>query len=192
MSIGKIAKILGMATFAPGVGLFTDKRILAKAGSVVMHNAIQKIVHEHKGTPEYGDVIFCKRKLGIYRHFGIYIGNQYVIHFAPESGDIGDTAVVHRTTLKLFADGDEVYVMDFPEHYQSRSLLKTLVKMNDYQLQTPRQTVERARSLLGQKGVKDKGYELLFNNCEHFAIWCKTNVAESKQVSTFVDNIWPF
>ena len=38
-------------------------------------------------------------------------------------------------------------------------------------------TVERARSKLGQKG-----YNILTNNCEHFAIWCKTGEEESSQV----------
>jgi predicted ATPase len=41
-----------------------------------------------------------------------------------------------------------------------------------------KETVERARSRIGE----DK-YNLVFNNCEHFAIWCKTGISESSQVS---------
>ena len=40
-----------------------------------------------------------------------------------------------------------------------------------------RETVERARSKIGQKG-----YSLVNNNCEHFALWCKTGIAMSSQV----------
>jgi hypothetical protein len=41
----------------------------------------------------------------------------------------------------------------------------------------PQETIERARSKLGEQG-----YNLLLNNCEHFAFWCKTGVAKSTQV----------
>lgn len=40
-----------------------------------------------------------------------------------------------------------------------------------------RETIQRARSRIGE----DR-YHLLFNNCEHFAIWSKTNISESYQV----------
>jgi hypothetical protein len=41
--------------------------------------------------------------------------------------------------------------------------------------------VQRAESRLGQSN-----YNLLFNNCEHFATWCKTGVSDSQQVRDFV------
>ena len=44
-----------------------------------------------------------------------------------------------------------------------------------------RDRVERAESRLGEHK-----YNLLFNNCEHFASWCKTGVSESQQVKDFV------
>ena len=42
----------------------------------------------------------------------------------------------------------------------------------------PRKTVERARSMIG-KG----DYNLFNHNCEHFAIWCKTDLNKSTQLS---------
>ena len=39
-----------------------------------------------------------------------------------------------------------------------------------------RRAVERARSRIGAEG-----YSLPVNNCEHFAIWCKTGIAESHE-----------
>ena len=42
----------------------------------------------------------------------------------------------------------------------------------------PRETVQRARTKIG-KG----GYNLFTHNCEHFAIWCKTGLTESTQLS---------
>jgi len=44
--------------------------------------------------------------------------------------------------------------------------------------------VERAKSRLGERA-----YNLLLNNCEHFAIWCKTGKSESTQVQNFIDTI---
>ena len=56
--------------------------------------------------------------------------------------------------------------------------LSALLKRFNYQLASPSKTVERARSKLGEDG-----YNIVFNNCEHFAIWCKTGVKESHQVN---------
>ena len=48
---------------------------------------------------------------------------------------------------------------------------------SQYHLFSPEETVERAYSRLGERD-----YNLLTNNCEHFAIWCKTNISESWQI----------
>jgi hypothetical protein len=41
----------------------------------------------------------------------------------------------------------------------------------------PGETVKRTRPLIGKTG-----YNFLFNNCEHFALWCKTGRHKSSQV----------
>ena len=46
---------------------------------------------------------------------------------------------------------------------------------------SPKETVKRARSRLGEKA-----YNLLFNNCEHFAFWCKYGTSKSVQVEKAV------
>ena len=43
------------------------------------------------------------------------------------------------------------------------------------------ETVNRARSRLGEES-----YNLIFNNCEHFALWCKTGKSKSIQVEKAV------
>ena len=52
----------------------------------------------------------------------------------------------------------------------------------DSKLYTPEETVRRARSKLGESE-----YNLIFNNCEHFAIWCKTGVSKFEQVDEIID-----
>lgn len=155
-----------------------------------------KYTHANEGIyvsmrdPQYGDVIFVERYNGLYRHFGIYIGDDKVIHFAAPDGDFDKkNACIHETSLDHFKDGSEIYVMTFSEKYESSSALGNLnfEKFLYYKLQTPEETVARAKSMLGRKGLKDKGYNIIFNNCEDFAIWCKTNIAESKQVSDYLN-----
>lgn len=53
-----------------------------------------------------------------------------------------------------------------------------------YHLYSPEETVERAKSRLGEKD-----YNLALNNCEYFAIWCKTGVHESHQVKNILKAI---
>jgi len=64
-----------------------------------------------------------------------------------------------------------------------------------YHLYTPEETVQRAKEVAGkcvQEGkafevyFNGKKYNLVFNNCEHFAIWCKTGIHESKQVDKII------
>lgn len=66
-----------------------------------------------------------------------------------------------------------------------------LVRDAQYHLYSPEETVERAKMVAEQcvgEGSKIETwmnghkYNLVFNNCEHFAIWCKTGVHESRQV----------
>ena len=60
-----------------------------------------------------------------------------------------------------------------------------------YHLYSPEETVERAKQVAEQCAtertrietiINGHKYHLVFNNCEHFAIWCKTGVHESRQV----------
>ncbi len=110
-----------------------------------------------------GDRIYVYRNLwqldGLYRHHGIDCGDGTVIHYRKPS------ETIERTTLETFSKGNPVYVADYGEGFGY----------------IPNVVVERAESRLGERK-----YNLLFNNCEHFASWCKTGVSESQQVKDFV------
>jgi hypothetical protein len=99
-----------------------------------------------------------------YQHYGVYIGNGKVIHFAPLEGhDISfKNAVIHETTLSDFLKGR-------PLQIDTRSIEKKF---------PGDEIVKRARSRLGRKN-----YNLLTNNCEHFARWSATGEHVSFQVS---------
>ena len=59
-----------------------------------------------------------------------------------------------------------------------------LFKKMNYKLYSPAETLRRAKSRLGEGS-----YHLIFNNCEHFVIWCKTGVSESHQVNQILKAI---
>ncbi|GHV96646.1 hypothetical protein AGMMS50293_29660 [Spirochaetia bacterium] len=117
--------------------------------------------------PRRGDIIYVDREL--YRHYGIYAGNNKVIHFAAcgDSEIKGENAVVHETTLPEFLKGGKARIDHDSESVFSR-----------------KETVERAYACIGQKG-----YNLVFNNCENFARWCKTGISRSTQVEKAVVGI---
>ena len=145
---------------------------------------------------QYGDIIGVVRRNGAYEHYGIYLSDTCIVHYAiPASMTIGH-ATVHATDLRNFLRSDtEYFVLDFPRPYEppvrigssgstphtetvSEELARHLQQQYGYHLYSPEETVARARSRLGETN-----YNLLTNNCEHFVIWCKTGVSESMQIS---------
>lgn len=109
----------------------------------------------------YGDVIYVKHIL--YKHFGIYINDNCIIHYDGKQDDILlRTMCVRETDKKRFLNGKESYgVKKF--------------KYNNYE---PDEVIKRARRKIGTKK-----FNLILNNCEHFANWCKTGNRKSDQVN---------
>ncbi|MFI4993070.1 MAG: lecithin retinol acyltransferase family protein [Solirubrobacterales bacterium] len=106
----------------------------------------------------YGDHIYVDR--GGYEHHGIDLGDGTVIHRHAPNGTKNDS-LIRLTTLDTFTKGGAVEI----RAYGIRP--------------DPDEVVARARSMLGQPG-----YDLVFNNCEHFATWCVTGERSSAQVET--------
>ncbi len=116
-------------------------------------------------TPRHGDHVFVvRRPQGLpvwYLHHGIFDANDgSVIHFAGEPGATKRTARVRRDTAQRFARGAPV--VSFPHR--------------GVRVYPPEEVVRRAALQIGQGG-----YDLLWNNCEHFATWAKTGVPRSVQ-----------
>ena len=154
-----------------------------------------------KPQPQNGDVLRVNR--GLYSHYGVYVAdNNHVIHYTGATGPADFNGIVRETTLAEFLNGAETFnVCTFPEHpqtltpstsgkkvtlFQLWQLIKAM-KLKNYHLYSGEETVARARSKLGQGG-----YNLALNNCEHFAVWCKTGIRESSQVNHILDIITYF
>ena len=118
--------------------------------------------------PSPGDIVFTDR--GLYKHYGVYIGHNSVIHFAGPKGHETDASMadITKTSLEDFLRGDLLEIQD-----------------DDGREPLPkREIIRRARSKL----YSCKGdYNLLFNNCEHFANWCRYDEHTSRQVEAGIN-----
>ncbi len=101
---------------------------------------------------------------GVYDHHGIYIGKNQVIHYSGFA-EAFNKGCVEQTTLEKFLGGRDQFTV---VNYRSNKVLYT-----------NQQIVERAYRCLGEDH-----YNLVFNNCEHFACWCVTGEKRSEQVRT--------
>lgn len=109
-----------------------------------------------------GDQIYVMRPLlglsGVYEHHGIDCGDGTVIHYSKAE----PLATVRRSSMAAFTMGNPVFVKSRPTGYIADVV------------------VQRAESRLGEQA-----YNLISNNCEHFATWCKTGVTRSDQVESY-------
>ena len=80
----------------------------------------------------------------LYSHHGIYDGAGGVYEYQ-------DYRVMHRT-LKDFADNDDLYVVNESSPYSPDAIVRRAKKRYD---------------------AGEKNYNLLWNNCQSFATWCR-------------------
>ena len=119
--------------------------------------------------PMPGDVLSVNR--GIYKHYGVYVGNDTVVHFSGGEGFelSAKRACIRKTSLENFRKNDEIQIETRCCESYSR-----------------KETVMRA---LGAVGTEKGKYALPWNNCEHFANWCRYGEKRSSQVEQFVSKV---
>ena len=125
--------------------------------------------------PKRGDHIRVQR-LGLYSHHGIYVSDDEVIHFTGTDDDSildWSKCEVISTDLAQFLRGGTVEVKIYTDD-----------EFND--LYPVEDIVNYARACLG-----DKGYNLIFNNCEHFANVCTLGRFRSRQVERVLSGNLP-
>ena len=121
-------------------------------------------------NPQRGDHIRVCRMNGLYYHHGIFIADNEVIHFTGDDDDSvldWSKARVIKTDLQNFLRGGEVEVKEYND-----------AEIDD--LYPVEGIVNYARACLG-----DGNYNLVFNNCEHFANACTLGKYRSRQVEDF-------
>lgn len=165
--------------------------MLAKVEYMFATKLVNKLIKEnvHIST---GDIIKVER-IG-YWHVGVYIGNEEVIHFSSLDSDVssGNNKII-KTSLKQFLRGKKkLEKVEFPspdappvstKDDPLEFFFKDYKLYNpDYKLYPAHEVAERAKSRLGEAR-----YDVISNNCEHFAIWCKTGISQSKQIDRLIN-----
>lgn len=163
--------------------IIDDKGIQRGNGSLAaMREKMERLLSDDFLKP--GDVIGVSR--GAYEHYGIYVGNRKVIHYAGVESDFGGRVSIHEAPFDEFIKSSKNYfVISFDGKYPVKIQSSTKFIVNSifdcgsrkYNTYSVEETLKRAYSRIGEKK-----YSLLINNCEHFAMWCKTGVSESTQV----------
>ncbi|MBR4869062.1 MAG: lecithin retinol acyltransferase family protein [Clostridia bacterium] len=97
-----------------------------------------------------------------YRHYGILLGDDSVVHFTGQLFSVDRAACIRRTDMEFFCAGGNLQRAD-----DVRCVF------------APSQIAVRA---LCQVGTDFGGYHFLRNNCEHFTNWCANGHKLSKQV----------
>jgi hypothetical protein len=104
------------------------------------------------------DHLQAPRRHGLFLHHGIDLGDGTVAHYL-------EGREILRSRLEEFSRGEPVSTVSYPEGACVPAGL----------------TLRRAMGRLGEQR-----YNLLFNNCEHFAHWCKTGRHRSSQVEDWL------
>ncbi len=97
------------------------------------------------------------RQHGLFRHHGIDLGDGSVAHYL-------EGREILRSPLDDFSQGQPISVIDHSDASPTGV------------------TLRRAMSRIGEQN-----YNLLFNNCEHFATWCKTGRHRSSQIESALE-----
>ena len=112
-----------------------------------------------------GDHIYVKRKKRGYTHHGIYVGDGKVIHVTVSLREKIDPKV-RETDLPRFLKGGEL-------------------RRHDYTKKLPAsETIHSAKEQLS-----NRGYSMMWNNCEHFATYCATGKKKSRQVRRVISGL---
>ena len=109
-------------------------------------------------------------RAGSIHHYGVYVSDGEVIQFgfAPNlrAGQKDADVTVLSTSLADFQNGEASETAVFtPEEAAAHP--------------TPAETITTARNRMGERG-----YHILYNNCEHFAYECVTGKHYSEQVDS--------
>ena len=210
-TIEKNGKYLYQANLKNGEArlLSGDGKLAAYGSKSAMKEKMRRLQNPDFFEP--GDILGVERWFNpySYEHYAVYLGNQRVIHFAPKDSELNfeifsKEAVIHEAPLEKFLgsrlNSEKPFVVWFDpyNHYRPIKMMqgktnslhmpdlyerKFQEKMNWKNFYSAEEVVKRARSKVG---TGQGEYNLWTNNCEHFAMWCKTGESRCSQMQRFV------
>ncbi|XP_062571776.1 phospholipase A and acyltransferase 3-like [Saccostrea cucullata] len=127
-----------------------------------------------------GDLLEFPR--GWYSHWAVYVGNEEVVHLAGDENDgiNGNIKTHHVFTIcgKTFNKA----IVKRENFWEVVLDSKAEINNNKDRKCSPRQAHEIVEEALMKIGKI--GYNVLWNNCEHFAAYCRYGVNWSEQANT--------
>lgn len=122
--------------------------------------------------PTIGSIVRVQRQMGYY-HYGVVVGEDLICHYSGETNDDinnPENIKVRTTNLESFIKG---------------GILE--VKLHNEEMLNTEEILKRCYEYMGNDKFMGMQYNLVNNNCEHFARWaCEDNV-KSKQVDEILD-----
>ncbi|XP_026773220.3 phospholipase A and acyltransferase 3 isoform X2 [Pangasianodon hypophthalmus] len=128
--------------------------------------------------PQLGDLIEIFR--GTYQHWGIYVGEGYIIHLAPpsEQAEAGAYSMMSVLCDKAVVKKEQLWDVAGTDKYSINNLLD-----EKYEPRPICVILREAHSFLGQ----ELPYCVFSGNCEHFVTELRYGKAESRQVRKAVE-----
>ncbi|KAK3564846.1 hypothetical protein QTP86_029890 [Hemibagrus guttatus] len=133
---------------------------------------------QYEEKPQPGDLIEIFR--GTYEHWGIYVGDGYIIHLAPpsEHAYAGASSIMSVLYDKAEVKKEQLCDVCGNNKYRVNNLLD-----KKYEPRSVHVILREAHSFLGQ----ELSYCVFRGNCEHFATEMRYGKAESRQVRKAVE-----
>ena len=127
-----------------------------------------------------GDLIVFQRQYGLYNHYGVRVENDEIVHLTSARG-LNTSDVFHGIIAgKIYSTTNPS--IGVIEKEKCSALYKEGDKLYAEHCSLPtREILDRANSKVGEVG-----YNLLSNNCEHFARWCCDGERKSKQADALI------
>ena len=119
-------------------------------------------------TCQSGDMV--RVRVGSIWHYGVFVSEDEVIEFGPPP--VGEEALNNKEKYVIAAS---------IEDFAAGGIVERAVLTREEQRKRipPRKTVELARARIGEGG-----YDLIHNNCEHFAYRCVFGIELSTQAES--------
>ncbi len=138
---------------------------------------VQPLNHSiQQGDLKPGDHIYAYRKLMLYSHHGIYVGENksgvhLVIHFTGDPGTkkAKETAKVRKTSMDDFLDEAKLKLVS----YEDITLFQRPGTSQTIECRAAAEVVQTAEHYAAHPEEWDD-YNFATNNCENFCIFCKT------------------
>ena len=126
---------------------------------------------KNTSTFQKGDLLRTRRDAGYY-HYGIASSESTVIHYSGLEGD----NVLNPNNIKIIETPVEQFIRE--DFLQVLTPFKSPFEREEI--------VKRAKNCVGNSKFNGKFYNLVSNNCEHFARYCYSGKRRSHQVSIVV------